>query len=341
ADGNPAVPESEIQPYVQDAINEIHFLTGDANTNQWAKLRAQYGHPAPYKLKYIEIGNEDWVSADTYANYRWKAFVTGLKATFPNSGFEYLATTYPETALTPAYTYIDVHQYSIPAWFIEHALQYDNYPRDGAQIFFGEYAVTSTNASCVFGPPSCGRLVYPTLQGAVAEAAFLTGLERNSDVVFTSAYAPTMQHVSSAGWSPNIASFDAGSVVKSPSYYVQHMFSTNLGTEVIKTTPAPSANVPLHWVASHHAKSKTVYIKASNTANTTYTAKFALGFPISNKSVGLTLLTASNATISNTLENPGGAVPKASTISVGSGASSFSYRMPANSVAVFKIKTDW
>ncbi|KAG8737075.1 hypothetical protein FRC10_008602 [Ceratobasidium sp. 414] len=350
ADGNPAVPESEVQPYVQDAINEIQFLTGDANTNQWAKLRAQYGHPAPYKLKYIEIGNEDWVSADTYARYRWKAFVTGLEAAFPNSGFEYLATTYPETSLTPAYTYIDVHQYNIPAWFIEHALEYDNYPRNRAQIFFGEYvvlapfpeyAVTSTNSSCVFGPPSCGRLVYPTLQGAVAEAAFLTGLERNSDVVFASSYAPTMQHISSAGWSPNIASFDAGSVVKSPSYYVQHMFSTNLGTEVIKTTPTPSASIPLHWVASHDTKSKTVYIKASNTANTTYTAKFALGFPISNKSVGLTLLTASNATVSNTLETPDAAAPKTSTISVGSGAASFSYTMPANSVAVFNIKTNW
>ncbi|KAG9096781.1 hypothetical protein FRC06_008328 [Ceratobasidium sp. 370] len=264
SDANPVVPESEIQPYVQDAINEIQFLTGDANTNQWAKLRAQYGHPAPYKLKYIEIGNEDWVSADTYASYRpFQAFVTGLKAAFPNSGFEYLATTYPETALTPAYTYIDVHQYNVPAWFVEHALEYDNYPRNGTQIFFGEYAVTSTNTSCVFGPPSCGRLVYPTLQGAVAEAAFLTGLERNSDVIFASSYAPTMQHVSSGGWSPNIASFDAGSVVNSPSYYVQHMFSTNLGTEVIKTTPAPSADVPLHWVASHDAKSKTVYIKVS------------------------------------------------------------------------------
>ncbi|KAG9120169.1 hypothetical protein FRC07_004443, partial [Ceratobasidium sp. 392] len=338
ADGNPVVPESEIQPYVQDAINEIEFLTGDAKTNQWAKLRAQYGHPAPYKLKYIEIGNEDWVSGDTYANYRWKAFVTGLKAAFPNSGFEYLATTYPETALSPAYTYIDVHQYSIPAWFIEHALQYDNYPRDGAQVFFGEYVQRSLVR---IGFASHIQLVYPTLQGAVAEAAFLTGLERNSDVVFASAYAPTMQHVSSSGWSPNIASFDAGSVVKSPSYYVQHMFSTNRGTEVIKTNPAPSANVPLHWVASHDSKSKAVYIKASNTANTTYTAKFALDFAISSNSVGLTLLTASNATVSNTLENPNGAVPKTSTIPVRSGATSFDYTMPANSVAIFNIKTNW
>ncbi|KAG8735959.1 hypothetical protein FRC12_017829, partial [Ceratobasidium sp. 428] len=331
----------ELQPYVQDAINEIQFLTGDAKTNQWAKLRAQYGHPASYKLKYIEIGNEDWVSADTYANYRWKAFVTGLKAAFPNSGFEYLATTYPETALSPAYTHIDVHQFNIPAWFIENALQYDSYPRDGAKVFFGEYAVTSTNASCIFGPPSCGRLVYPTLQGAVAEAAFLTGLERNSDVVFASSYAPSMQHVSSAGWSPNLASFDAGSVVKSPSYHVQHMFSTNRGTEVIKTNPAPSANIPLHWVASHDSKAKGVYIKAVNTANTTYGVKFSLEFPISNKSIGLTLLTASNATVSNTLDNPNAAAPKASTIPVASGATSFSYTMPANSVAVFNVKTNW
>ncbi|KAG9088038.1 hypothetical protein FS749_002471, partial [Ceratobasidium sp. UAMH 11750] len=226
------------------------------------------------------------------AHFSLQAFVTGLKAAFPNSGFEYLATTYPSTTLDPAYTYIDWHQYNVPAWFINHALEYDTYPRNGTQIFVGEYAVTSTNPSCIFGSTSCGRLAYPTLQGAVAEAAYMTGLERNSDVVFASAYAPTLQHVHGTQWTPDIVSFDAGNMVKSASYYVQHMFGNNVGTHVIKTSPTPSASVPLHWVASHDAKSKTVYIKVSNTATTQFTASFGFDFPITSKSVTLALLSA-------------------------------------------------
>ncbi|KAG9078326.1 hypothetical protein FS749_009690 [Ceratobasidium sp. UAMH 11750] len=174
----PVVPEDQIQPYVQEVINEIHFITGDAKTNEWAKLRAKYGRTEPYKLKYIEIGNEDFFGVDTYVKYRWRAFVTGLKAAFPDGGFEYLATSLPDTALTPAYTYLDFHQYNTPEWFIERAVQYDTYPRNGTHLFIGEYAVTSTNASCILGEFSCGRLEYPTLRGAVAEAAYMTGLER-------------------------------------------------------------------------------------------------------------------------------------------------------------------
>ncbi|KAG9126775.1 hypothetical protein FRC07_002011 [Ceratobasidium sp. 392] len=259
----PVVPEDQIQPYVQEVINEIHFITGDAKTNEWAKLRAKYGRTEPYKLKYIEIGNEDFFGVDTYVKYRWKAFVTGLKAAFPDSGFEYLATSLPDTALTPAYTYLDFHQYNTPEWFIERAVQYDDYPRNGTHLFIGEYAVTSTNSSCLLGEFSCGRLEYPTLRGAVAEAAYMTGLERNSDVIFASAYAPSLQNINGWQWTPDIITFDAGTIVKSASYYVQQMFGTNLGTHVLTTSPTPSSSTPVYWVASHDTKNKLVYLKAS------------------------------------------------------------------------------
>ncbi|CAE6512703.1 unnamed protein product [Rhizoctonia solani] len=338
--GGETVPEAQIQTYVQDAINEIQFITGDANTNQWAKLRAQYGRTAPYKLKFIEIGNEDFFAAGSYASYRWKAFVDGLKAAFPNSGFEYLATTYPSTALNPAYTYIDWHQYNVPQWFIDRALEYDTYPRNGTQIFVGEYAVTSTNSSCIFGSPSCGRLEYPTLQGAVAEAAYLTGLERNSDVVFASAYAPTLQNVNSYQWTPDIISFDAGSIVKSASYYVQQMFGTNLGTHVLRTVPAPSASVLLHWVASHDATNRIVYLKASNTGKATYVGSFAFDFPITGQST-VTLLNTAIANTSNTLAKTDAVVPKTTNLNLASGATGFNYTFPAQSVAVFKLPVGW
>ncbi|KAF8735282.1 Alpha-L-arabinofuranosidase C-terminus, partial [Rhizoctonia solani] len=337
----PVVPEAEIQPYVQEVINEIHFITGDAKTNEWAKLRAQYGHPEPYKLKYIEIGNEDFFGVDTYVKYRWRAFVTGLKAAFPDSGFEYLATSLPDTALDPAYTYLDFHQYNTPEWFIERALQYDTYPRNGTHLFIGEYAVTSTNSSCLLGEFSCGRLEYPTLQGAVAEAAYMTGLERNSDVIFASAYAPSLQHINGWQWTPDIITFDAGDIVKSASYYAQHMFSTNLGTHVIKTSPAPSAGVPLHWVASHDTKNKIVYLKAANTANSSFIASFAFGFPLAGRSSSITVLSAPMANVSNTLTTTNAVLPKTTSLKVASGSTVLNYTFPAYSVAVFKLPVNW
>ncbi|KAF8607098.1 glycoside hydrolase [Ceratobasidium sp. AG-I] len=338
--GGETVSQANINAYVQDAINEIQFVTGDASTNQWAKLRAQYGRTAPYKVKYIEIGNEDFFASSSYAQYRWNAFVTGIQNAFPNSGFKLLATTYPSTTLNPTYTYIDVHSYDIPASFIQRAVQYDTYPRNGAQIFLGEYAVTSTNASCVYGAFSCGRLEYPTLQGAVAEAAFMTGLERNSDVVFASAYAPSLDNVNGRQWTPDLISFNAGSLVKSASYYVQYLFSTNRGTHVLKTSPAPSASVPLHWVASHDANNKIVYIKVSNTATTTYTGAFTFAFSVPSKSASVTLLNAQSLTALNNLSNTNVVVPVTSTVTLGS-TTAMSYTFPAHSVAVIKLAVDY
>ncbi|KAG9083078.1 hypothetical protein FRC06_004705 [Ceratobasidium sp. 370] len=330
--GNPTVPENQIEPYVQDVVNEIEFIMGDASTNSWTKLRAQHGHHKPYKLKYIEIGNEDFFGTATCAGYRWKA-----SSQNPRSSFEYLATTYPSTMLGPAYTYIGWHQYNIPGWFINHALEYDAYPRSGTQFFVGKYAVTSTNSSCIFGSTSRGRLAYPTLQGAAAEAAYITRLERNSDVIFAYAYAPTLQHVHGTQWTPDIISFDAVEMVKSASYYVQHMFGNNAGTHVIKTSPTPSVSAPLHWVASHDAKSKIMYVKMSNTATTQFTASFAFHFPIASKSVTLALLSAPVAATSNTLSKTTAVVPVTSSLPVSSGATSLNYTSSASSVAVFKL----
>ncbi|QRV94887.1 alpha-L-arabinofuranosidase [Ceratobasidium sp. AG-Ba] len=336
----PVVPEGQLEPYVQEVINEIHFITGDAKTNEWGKLRAKYGRVKPYKLKYIEIGNEDFFVYESYVKYRWRTFVEGIKAAFPNSGFEYLATTLPETALTPAYTYLDFHQYNTPEWFIERAVQYDTYPRNGTHLFIGEYAVTSTNSSCLLGEFSCGRLEYPILRGAVAEAAYMTGLERNSDVIFASAYAPSLQNINGWQWTPDIITFDAGKIVKSASYHVQQMFGANVGTHVLTTSPTPSPSTPIYWVASHDAKNKIVYLKVANTANTTYTAAFTFDFPLSSSGT-ITLLSAPAANSSNTLSNTDVVVPKTSKLTLRTGATALNYTMPATSVAVFNLKVGW
>ncbi|ELU40326.1 hypothetical protein AG1IA_05654 [Rhizoctonia solani AG-1 IA] len=374
----PVVPEAEIQPYVQEVINEIHFITGDAKTNEWAKLRIrEHDSIDPRCNTHISFTVMSNIAGGyvvihicrvliVLLNLLSQAFVTGLKAAFPDSGFEYLATSLPDTALDPAYTYLDFHQYNTPEWFIERALQYDTYPRNGTHLFIGEYAVTSTNSSCLLGEFSCGRLEYPTLQGAVAEAAYMTGLD-NSDVIFASAYAPSLQHINGWQWTPDIITFDAGDIVKSASYYAQHvglvcMFSTNLGTHVIKTSPAPSADVPLHWVASHDIKNKIVYLKvcilytrndltisnriavsfqAANTANSSFIASFAFGFPLAGRSSSITVLSAPMANVSNTLTTTNAVLPKTTSLKVASGSTVLNYTFPAYSVAVFKLPVNW
>jgi alpha-N-arabinofuranosidase len=337
------VPQQDLQPYVDDVLNEIEFVIGDAKTTKFGKLRASLGREEPYALKFVEIGNEDSFQPDSYAAYRWNAFVTAINAKFPQ--LECLATTLPSTALTPAYTRIDFHQYNSPSWFENGAFMFDGYPRNGTQWFVGEYAVTSTNDSNALPDIPGGRLAYPTLQGSAAEAAFMTGMERNSDVVFASAYAPSLQHIRSFSWTPDILTYDATKMVKSTSYYVQQMFSVNRGTHVLSTSPASSADsAPLYWVASVHNETNVVFLKVSNTGTSDLVANIFFDFHTTSV-VTATQLSSPALTpisgifnISNTLDEPEQIIPVMTSTAI-----PFSDRMnftfPAMSVTVVTMES--
>ncbi|KAJ2930987.1 hypothetical protein H1R20_g6135, partial [Candolleomyces eurysporus] len=189
--GGTSVAENQLDPYIQEAIDQINFVIGDPARNSAAALRASLGRPQPFKLLYVEIGNEDFFAANSYV-YRWRRFVTALQREFPQLRF--IATTNPgNPVLTPAPTEYDVHVYQTPTWFAQNVFYYDSFQRNGTKYFEGEYAAISTNPNDLFGSPSNGRLVYPTVQSAVSEAAFMTGLERNADIVYVivlTAYAP-------------------------------------------------------------------------------------------------------------------------------------------------------
>ncbi|KAJ7083404.1 glycoside hydrolase [Mycena belliarum] len=336
------VPEADLQPYIDDVLNEIEFIVGDAKTTEGGKLRASLGRAEPYALRFIEIGNEDNFQAASYAEYRWNAFVSAIGAKFPQ--MEFLATTLPSTALTPAYKRIDFHMYSTPNWFTENSFMFDEYPRNGTKWFVGEYAVTSLNETNTLGDLPGGRLAYPTLLGSAAEAAFMTGMERNSDVVFASAYAPSFQHIRSYQWTPDIVTYDAGRMVRSTSYYVQQMFSTNKGTHVLSTTPAPSnATVPLFWVASYNNASEVVFLKVSNTGDTDLVADIFLDFPVTGFATATTLSTPTLSPLSgmfntsNTLEDPQQIIPFDSSFPL-IFSDRFNYTFPATSVTVLALQ---
>ncbi|KDR85498.1 hypothetical protein GALMADRAFT_132190 [Galerina marginata CBS 339.88] len=339
----PVVPEEDLQPYIDDVLDEIEFIVGDSKTTKFGKLRASLGREEPYSLRLIEIGNEDQFQPTSYAAYRWKAFVDAISTKFPK--MQFLATTLPSTALTPAYTKIDFHQYNSPSWFTTNAFMFDSYPRNGTQFFVGEYAVTSTNDENTLGDIPSGRLPYPTLQGAAAEAAFMTGMERNSDVVFASAYAPSFQHIRNYQWTPDILTYDASRVVKSTSYFVQQMFSVNRGTHVLATSPVSSPdNAPLFWVASVNNETDVVFLKVSNAGTADLTANIFLEFPITGFATAISISSpalspiSGQFNVSNTLDDPEQIIPVSSSFAIPL-PDRFNYTFPAMSVTVLTLQS--
>ncbi|KAH8831686.1 glycoside hydrolase family 51 protein [Flagelloscypha sp. PMI_526] len=301
-------PSSEISaadmgPYIAQAIDQINFVTGDPALSQPAALRAKLGHPKPFALNSIEIGNEDFLgTALLTAQERWKAVATNLTSEFPD--FDFMATTVPwDPVLDPVPKFYDVHVYESADWFANNSFYYDSFERNGTLYFEGEYAAISTNNSDIWGH----RLPYPTLQSAIGEAAFMTGLERNSDIVFAASYAPMLQHVNSSGWSPDLISFDAERVYLSTSYYTQKLFSNYRGDKYISSTlPNPYGN--LTWTVntrSNGARQEIIF-KIINYDRANQTIRFELPKALQIRSPHATgeILTGPVFDASNSPETP-------------------------------------
>jgi len=214
---NEVVPLDKMGPYVQAALDAIEYANGPTNS-YWGALRAANGHPEPFNLKYIQIGNENGGPA---YNERYALFYDAIKSRYPD--VKIIACDWGGIPTSRPVEIRDEHYYNSPAFFINNATKYDSYNRSGPKVFVGEYAVTS----------GCG---IGNLIAALAEAAFMTGLERNSDVVIMAAYAPLFANVNAKVWNPDLIYFDNHRVVGTPSYYVQMLFSQNRGHVVLPTS---------------------------------------------------------------------------------------------------------
>ena len=231
-------PMESLDPYVQDALDLIEFANGDTSS-KWGKIRADMGHPEPFNLKYIGVGNEQW--GQEYID-RYKVFAKAIKEKYPDmiivSGSgpspdgEYFDYGWEELKKLDA-ELVDEHYYKSPEWFKENADRYDDYDRNGPKVFAGEYAA---HPKAEDGPKE------NNLEAAVAEAAFMTGLERNADVVHLTSYAPLMAHKDAWQWAPDLIWFDNLSSHGTVNYYVQKLFANNKGTNVLKVS-SNGANV--------------------------------------------------------------------------------------------------
>ena len=220
------VPLDKMQEYVQDALDAIEYANGPASST-WGALRAKNGHPAPFNLKYMEIGNEN--GGRPYQE-RYPLFYDAIKAKYPQ--MHLIADEWSGRPTNRPIEIVDEHYYSTPEFFIANADKYDAYDRAGRKVYVGEYAVTE----------GCGQ---GNLRAAIGEAAFMTGLERNSDVVVMASYAPLFANVNYKKWNPDLIDFDSARAYGIPSYYVQKMFSENRGDVVLPVTATAPEVAPV------------------------------------------------------------------------------------------------
>lgn len=260
------VPMEDLDPYVQDALDLIEFANGGTET-AWGKVRADMGHPQPFNLKMIGVGNEQWGPA--YIE-RYKVFEKAIKAKYPNIKIVSGAGPFPEGDY---FEYgnaelkklnaeiVDEHYYKNPQWFRENATRYDQYDRKGPKIFAGEYAAQSV---AIASPDNKNNW-----ECAFSEAAFMTGLERNAEVVNLTSYAPLMAHAEAWQWTPDMIWFNNLEAYGSANYYVQQLFSTNKGTDllsIVKDGKAVTGQNDLYASAVKDTNTSELIVKLVNTS---------------------------------------------------------------------------
>jgi alpha-L-arabinofuranosidase len=320
-DGTHVNPGADLQPYVQDALDEIQYVTGGTNTT-WGGQRAADGHPAPFPLQYVEVGNEDFFDTSKSYDGRFAQFYDAIKAAYPD--LKVIATdriTHP--LRTP--DLFDDHFYNTPRAMARTSNQYDSYSRIAPKIFVGEWASQE-------GRPT------PDLNAALGDAAWLTGLERNSDVVLLEAYAPMLVNVNpgASQWPTNLIGYDALQSYGSPSYYVQQMFSGNHGDVVLPSTLTTNGSgSEVYASVTRDSGSGTIYLKVVNLAGEVQPLKVTInGGDVASAGQAI-VLTSRSPQDTNTLTAPRNIVPV--TTRAGDLGRNFNYRFQPYSVTVLQI----
>lgn len=311
----------KLGPYVQDALDLIEFANGPAES-EWGRIRAQMGHPEPFGMKMLGIGNEQW--GPQYIE-RYKVFEKALKEKYPQvqliAGCGSDPEIFPNGPAEVKYLWsqwrilkpdiVDEHFYRHYSWFFENTHYYDSYDRQGPKLFIGEYAAMTHG---VASPDNRNNLIC-----ALAEAAFMTGMEHNGAVVTMSAYAPLTAHVEGWQWKPNLIWFDNLTSFGTPNYYVQQLFSLHKGTGFLKTDVDFSAEpagtgrmMPLYVSATQDDKTGRVFIKAVNPADRAVTAEVILdGRQAFEPAASMTTLSGGPED-ENSISHPDRVVPKES-----------------------------
>jgi alpha-N-arabinofuranosidase len=320
----------QLDEYVHDALDLIEFANGPADS-AWGKLRAEMGHAEPFHLKMIGVGNEQW--GPRYVE-RYKIFAAALKAQHPEiklvvaagpapagEPFEPMWATWRELHAD----IVDEHYYMSPEWFLSNTGRYDKYDRSGPKVFAGEYAAQTAGTTRSDN--------HNNWKAAISEAAFMTGLERNADVVEMASYAPLMAHVDAWQWKPDAIWFDNLRSYGTPDYYVQKVFARNVGTRIVPVTPA--AGDGLYTSASLDERTHEVIVKTVNYSADARRVEIRLNGVRAKGTARVTIFANADLNAENSFEHPTAVAPEASTLEVGGGALAVELR--PYSVNVYRI----
>jgi len=338
------VKMNDLQPYIDDCLDLIEFANGPV-TSKWGKVRADMGHPAPFNMKYIGIGNEQW---GEFYYERLKPFVTAIRAKYPD--IKIVGSSGPMPDDQPDNTYhfedgwkamralkadlVDEHYYRDEQWFLTNGLRYDSYERKGPKVFAGEYACHGNGKK------------WNHYEAAILEAAFMTSFERNADIVHMTSPAPLFAHVDGWQWRPDQIWYDNTDMFKTVSYYVQQMYATNAGTNVLSLTmdKKPVANQTgqngIFASAAYDSKTNEIIIKIANTTKVQQPVSFILTGMNGTRTAQTLTLYHDGMDDENTICKPELITPQKGTIQVdkGKGSSLLLDDMPPMSFRIYRMK---
>ena len=309
-------PGPDLEPYVQDALDEIEYVTGGTDT-QWGAVRAKNGHPQAFKLTYVEVGNEDQFDRSGSYDARYEQFYKALKAKYPQ--LQIIATT-PVKSIRP--DVIDDHFYRRATDFFHDTTHYDKTDRNGPKIFVGEWATRE-------GTPT------PNFGAALGDAAWMTGMERNSDVVIMASYAPLLVNVNPGGmqWETDLIGYDALRSYGSPSYYAQVMFGSYVG-DAILDSQLQGGGAKLFYSVTKDTVKKRAYIKVVNAESLPQNVDIRFDGGTLAQNGKLIMLKALSTEATNTIDQPQNIMPVESNLRVGS---DLRYNAPAYSIQVIQV----
>jgi len=310
-------PGPDLEPYVQDALDEIEYVTGGPDT-KWGAERVKDGHPAPFALKYVEIGNEDMFDKSGSYEGRYAQFYKAIKAKYPDLQ---LIATMPIKNMRP--DVIDDHFYRRKEEFFNDTTHYDKTDRSGPKIFVGEWATRE-------GSPT------PNFGAALGDAAWMTGLERNSDIVIMASYAPLLVNVNPGGmqWESDLIGYNAASSYGSPSYYAQVMFSSYVGDETVASN-LTGAGSRFFYSVTRNAKKGKLYLKLVNASSLPQDVNIQLGGGKIGSAATLVSLHARTNEATNTILEPTRIVPVKTQLK--NVSADFHHTVPGYSIEVLDI----
>ncbi len=309
----------QLAPFVQDDLDEIEYVTGDAST-KWGAERVRDGHPAPFPLHYVEVGNED--NFDKSGSYpdRFTQIATAMRGKYPRLK---LIATMPITAGQP--DLIDDHYYKSPEEFYAMVHQYDKADRSGPKIFVGEWATRE-------GSPT------PDFGAALGDAAWMTGMERNSDLILMASYAPLLVNVNPGGmqWSSDLIGYDALSSYGSPSYWAQVLFASHLGDHTVRTS-GTGAGDRFFWSATVSTKEKMLHLKLVNASDEAMPLTLQLQHVRAGQ-VTVSTLQAESNWATNSITDQHHVEPHQHQAAAKAGM--WPYQLPARSIEVMDVPTE-